>query len=98
MLSVTNNSISKVNGQFKRLISKLPNNAAAILAIVVFGIAGSILLVKSQAATQAGNVEGENGTLSSAVTNVTDSSASGGHAIKFGSGAAPNRSITVNGA
>ena len=63
--------------------------AQKITTLVVIGaiiVGGSALLI-THALTAVTNVEAESGTLSSQVTSVADTSASGGRAIKFGSGA-----------
>ena len=59
--------------------------SGAIVALA-FAIVGTVLLFSSHAATPTA-VEPENGTLTTA-TSVTDSTASGGKAVKFGSGTA----------
>jgi hypothetical protein len=55
--------------------------------VVVFGAIGSFLLISSHAATSVSSVEPENGTVSSPASVVTDSTASGGKAVRFQSAA-----------
>jgi hypothetical protein len=57
--------------------------APLLVFIVAFSVAGSILLLTSQAATPSASIEPESGTLAGALQ-VTDSTASGGKAVKFG--------------
>jgi len=51
---------------------------------VLFGIVGVVLLTASHAATPTTSTESEGGTLSSCAANVSDTTASSGHAVKFG--------------
>jgi hypothetical protein len=51
--------------------------------VLAFGVAGSILLLTSQAATPSASIEPESGTLAGA-QQFSDSTASGGKAVKFG--------------
>lgn len=62
------------------------NNIKSLAVAVAFGLAGTILLINSHAATPVANLEAENGAVSSAASTVTDTTASGSHAVKFGSG------------
>jgi hypothetical protein len=57
-----------------------------ILVVVGFGIVGTILLIKSSAITPVLSLEAENGTVSGSAAVATDVNASGGKAVKFGSG------------
>lgn len=57
-----------------------------VVIVFAFGGLGSALLINSRAATPTASVEPENGTVSSAAGKVTDTTASNGQAIKFGSG------------
>lgn len=54
--------------------------------VVTFGGLGTALLLTSHAATPTASLEAENGAVSSAASNVADATASGGRAVKFGSG------------
>lgn len=65
---------------------KLSRYIPIIVVAVVFGGLGTILLLTSHAATPVASVEAENGTVSAAASKITDSTASGTSAIKFGSG------------
>src|SRR5438132_13994163 len=56
----------------------------AVLGVVIIASIGSILLVISRAVTPTASVEPENGTLTSPVTAVSDTTASGGKYAKFG--------------
>ncbi len=56
--------------------------------VAAFGALGVFLIIHSIAATPTASVESENGAISGNASNVLDGSASGGGAIKFGSGAA----------
>src|SRR5882757_9725611 len=61
------------------------NRYMSVLAVVVvFGGLGTWLLAGSHASTSTASVETENGTVSSVASNVTDITASGSHAVKFG--------------
>lgn len=76
---------------------KLDKYVPVLAVAVVFGGLGTALLLASHAATPAASVETENGTVSSAAGEVSDSSASGGSAVKFGngSGCTPNPAVTT---
>jgi len=50
----------------------------------MFGIAGSVLLFTSHAATPTVSLEAESGSISSAASSISDSTASGALAVKFG--------------
>jgi len=54
-----------------------------LLIAVIFGIVGTLLLFVSHALTPTANTEVEQGTISSCASNIADTSASGGHAVKF---------------
>jgi hypothetical protein len=64
---------------------KFSKVTSLVLAAVLFGGFGSYLLLASHAATPTASLETENGTLSSKVSGLIDTTASGGHAVKFGS-------------
>lgn len=70
----------------QRLIDHRFPMVATCLLVAVLGI---YFLNSSKAATIATASEAENGTVSGSTTNVTDSNASGGHAVKFGTYSAP---------
>jgi len=55
-------------------------------AVVAFGVVGSLLLLTSHAATPTASLEAENGTISAAASTVSDTTASGSLAVKFGNG------------
>ncbi|TAH32293.1 hypothetical protein EYC59_06065 [Candidatus Saccharibacteria bacterium] len=55
----------------------------AILVAVVFGAIGAYLLAASKAATPTASFEAENGVLASSATTASDSTASGGNAVRF---------------
>lgn len=56
-----------------------------IFAAVAVGVIGTVILSVSHASTPTTSLEAENGTLGSCVSRVTDSSASGSAAVRFGS-------------
>jgi hypothetical protein len=88
MKAATNRTIRSINKQFQSLISGLPTRSFSLFAVVVIaGAVGTFLLVSSHAATPVSSVEPENGTLAAGATKVTDTTASGSGAAKFGSGA-----------
>jgi hypothetical protein len=60
-------------------LSKLP----ILLPVLIFAVAGAVLLVVSHAATPYASVEPENGTVSLPASKVSDSTASGGQAVQF---------------
>lgn len=70
------------------IVSKLQRKRALPLLLFALGFAviGTILLFASRAATPYVSLEPEQGTKSSSVTTVTDTTASGGQAVKFGTG------------
>lgn len=79
---------------------KLPHVSGKSLVIIgaafLVGVVGSALLLMSHAATPVGSFQAESGTLSSAATPITDSTASGSRAIKFGSGTVSGGTLTNN--
>lgn len=64
---------------------KLNKYVPVLIVAVVFGGLGATLLLTSHAATPTASLEAENGTVSSVASKVTDTTASGGQAAKFGS-------------
>ena len=64
-----------------RLPSHLP---APIVTALAFGLVGCLLFAVSHASTPTTNSEAEDGAVSSCASTVTDTSASGGSAVKFG--------------
>jgi endoglucanase len=60
-------------------------NLIVILFIAIFAIIGVYLIIGSHAATPYASIEAENGTLANGAVKVTDSNASNGNAVKFGS-------------
>lgn len=58
--------------------------ATLVTVVVLFGIIGTWLLINTHAATPLANLEAENGTISSCANKVSDSTASGGYAVKLG--------------
>lgn len=78
---------------------KLNRYVPALAVVVVFGGLGTALLFTSHAATPTAFLEAENGTVSSAASAVTDTTASNGQAVKFGqssggAGSKPNATNT----
>src|SRR5882757_5535845 len=69
------NSSKSLSGKYLPLLA----------VVVVFGGLGTALLLTSHAATPTANLEAENGIVSSAATKVSDTTASGDQAVKFGS-------------
>src|SRR5882757_1771601 len=68
--------------------------ARPALFAVAFAAAGVVTLALSHAATPVANIEAESGTVSSNASLITDSSASGSHAVKFG--ASGSQPLTCN--
>jgi len=65
--------------------SKRLNKYVPLLVVaLVFGSLGTALLLTSHATTPTANVETENGTVSAAASKVSDTTASGSQAVKFG--------------
>jgi hypothetical protein len=54
------------------------------LFVLGFGVIGGLLLVSTHAATPSNSIEAESGTVSSAASKLTDATASGSSAVKFG--------------
>lgn len=67
-------------------IRNLPGGAFMVLSVVLFAAIGTWLLVGSHAATPVTSFELENGSLAGTTSAVSDSSASGGGVVKFGTG------------
>lgn len=64
--------------------NQLRHRALAVLFVLIFAGLGIYLLPDSQAATPASSAESEAGTVTTPASSITDSSASGGQAVKFG--------------
>ena len=79
-------------GLSRKLEFKRPQVLMSIAAVVVVGTA---ILLYTHAATNAGNAEAENGTIAGNATIVSDSNASGGKGVKFGSGTQPTPTATA---
>lgn len=76
--------VDKINKQFRSMIRHLPGRQmTTVLAVLVFGMVGTILLTGSHAQTPTASFEVENGTLATCAASVADSSASKAHAVKF---------------
>lgn len=65
---------------------KVHNYLPILAVVVVFGGLGTALLLTSHAATPVASLQAESGTVSATASNVADTTASDGHAVKFGSG------------
>lgn len=74
------------------------NKRIAIAAAIAVMLIGTVFMLFSLAAGSTTDAEAESGTLSGGATKVTDASASGGSAIKFGVQAATTMTFTLNGA
>lgn len=70
-------------------------NQKTILAIIFFAIAGSILLFATKAATPFASLEPEQGNRTANTSVISDSTASGGSAVRFNAGAPPPPSGSV---
>jgi len=67
--------------------NKKLNKYVPLLAVVaIFGSLGTWFLVNSHAATPVASIQAETGTVSATATKVSDATASGSQAVKFGSG------------
>ncbi|HSH18735.1 MAG TPA: hypothetical protein VK978_05125, partial [Candidatus Saccharimonadales bacterium] len=89
-MKTTTAAIRKASKQFKRLIDKLPQQQVVLLVTISgFAALGAWLLVTSQAATPVISGEPETGVLTPGATTVTDGTASGGAAIRFGAATNP---------
>src|SRR5882757_5597458 len=65
---------------------KMNGHVPMLIAAVVFGSLGTLFLWNSHAATPTASLDAKDGTLSSCASKVTDTTASSGQAVKFGSG------------
>ncbi len=84
-----------VYGRLKRYLYRLKNHKySSWIALALFVVLATVWLVHSQAASLVGSFETENGVLSGNTGIVTDASASGGSAVRFGSNA-PNPTPTM---
>jgi hypothetical protein len=68
------------------MTNKRTNLTAGLILVLLFGAVGAILHFAGHAQSPVSSQEAENGSLSSAVSLISDSTASGGKAVKFGSG------------
>jgi hypothetical protein len=66
--------------QFPRI-----NQKSILLFVAGFAVIGGIIIIASRAAMLINNAEPEQGSLSGCVSNIADSTASGGQAVQFGS-------------
>jgi hypothetical protein len=70
--------------KIRSALNSLPANRFGMITFALaFGLFGVWLLNISHAATPAVSVEAENGTISASASSLADSTASGGHAVKF---------------
>lgn len=65
------------------------NNTKMLLFVFAFAAIGVVLLIVTKAATPTASFESEGGTVTAPATRITDASASGGSALRFGAGTAP---------
>lgn len=73
-----------VKGQLKRGIAFITDPKRRVFVIIIsFALVGAIALLATQAATPTAFFEAEGGTRSSCMTNITNTSASGGAAVRF---------------
>jgi len=79
-----------------RIRSSKKNQMSIAVVVLAFGVIGCVLLFPSHAATPVGSVQGEAGTVNSPASSVTDSSASGGSAVKFGGGSSGGLTMVWN--
>jgi phospholipase C len=79
----------------KRITTPLLNWSTGISLILIIAVIGTSLLIASHALTPNISVEPETGTLSSGATSSTDSTASGGAAVKFPAPATATVSATT---
>jgi hypothetical protein len=71
------------------------NKINVIVVALVFGALGSIWVFESRASTPTASLEAESGTVSSAASTNTDTTASGGQAVKFGSAGSSSCALPV---
>ncbi len=69
----------------QRKFSGVPKKSKLVLFIVVFGVIGTLLLIRSFASSPSQATEAESGTKSGNASTAADSSASGGSYVKFAS-------------
>jgi beta-glucanase (GH16 family) len=80
-------SFAKAGRSARVTQNRMPKSSLELVAIlIVIGILGTVFLLNTHAATPVNSIEAESGTPFTAATKVIDSTASGGSAIKFGSG------------
>lgn len=63
-----------------------PRKVSLVLLLVILLAGSGILIIKTHASTPTASLEAESGSLSSCVSSVSDTSASGNSAVQFGSG------------
>jgi len=80
----------------KDLIRKKSMGLMGVAVASLIGITGLISQLESHAATPTASVEPENGSLSSNVTTLNDTTSSGGKAVKFGTGTGGISDATLN--
>lgn len=79
------NLYPKLKDKLKKLFDAVhKRNLKPLFFIGVFAIIGTVLLLKSNAATPFASVEPENGSCSGNVTAISDTTASGGKSVQFG--------------
>jgi hypothetical protein len=81
---------------FKRFSSVPREKLFAVAGILAFAVIGTMLVLATHAATVAITAEAENGTVTNASV-TTDTSASGGSAVKFSSGNLATKKVAVIG-
>jgi hypothetical protein len=79
------------------MTNKRINLIAGLVLVVLFGVIGAIIHFAGHAQSPVSSTEAENGTLSSTASLVSDTTASGGKAIKFGSGSSGTTGVPMFG-
>jgi|GEM_PF-6669298 len=80
-----------------RTWSKQTQTTKALTVALGFGVVGVIITLGAHASTSNVSLEAESGTISSAASSVSDASASGNHAIKFGPGGGGSGTTVLSG-
>lgn len=79
--------VDSLRQQFRGLTKNVPaRSLRMVMTVVAIGVIGSVLLVVSKAATSTASIEAEAGSGSGNLSVVSDGSASGGSAVRFGGG------------
>lgn len=86
--------MKKLLSNFRSIHSRRhAGKASVVVAIILFATVGTVLLFNSKAATPFASIEPEQGIKTANISPVSDATASGGSAVKFGAAPAPSSGI-----